>query len=152
MFLKSTVLGLLCLAMTATSTLQAQDFRALGTRRGALIGAVAGGLIGGHNDEVAAGIIAGGLVGGVTGRVIGNQMNARNYGYGGGYHAYQPQQTYYQPQPQVYVQPSYGYAQPRQIQYHRPAVQQYVPQQSYGYNGGGQFGHSVLQRGSYRGW
>ena len=145
MFLKSTVFGILCLALTATSTLEAQDFRSLGTRRGALVGAVAGGLIGGSNDEVAAGIIAGGLVGGAAGRVIGNQMNIRNYGYGTGYGgAYRPQQSYYQPRP-AYVQPSYGYAQPRYNGYQRS----YVPQ-SYGYDGGN-FGRSVIQ-GHYRGW
>ena len=109
MYLKTTLMALLFLAMTSVS-LEAQNISQILGRRGAVTGAVIGGIIGGQNDEVAAGIIAGGLVGGVTGRVVGNQVQRQAYG---GYiyaprTCYAQPQTYYAPQPQTYyARPTY---------------------------------------------
>jgi hypothetical protein len=177
MFLRTSILGLLCIALT-TSSLEAQDFRTLGTRRGAITGAVIGGLIGGKNDEVAAGIIAGGLIGGVTGRAIGNRMDANSYGYQQSYghqnygrsyaqpaynhygHYGQQQnfgraQTIVQPQPQIQYSNGYGdrgFNNGANYGYGQGGYNNQGNYQSYGqgnqgYSSHGFGGHSVLQRG-----
>jgi len=132
----------IALALLTVSALgvpaEAQNFRALGTRRGAVAGAVIGGIIGNQNNEAAAGIIVGGLVGGVAGRAIGNQQT-RNFNGGHG-QSYSSGRTYYQ-QP-TYQQPTYYPAQ----RYHAPPVQYYrQPTYAPRYHGGG-YGNS------YRGW
>ena len=99
--------GIACLAvmMFMATTVEAQDFRALSTRRGALIGAGLGAIAGAQNDEALAGIAIGGLVGGAAGRYVGNRLN---YDVGRAYNNGFAQGSYYQ-QPQYYSQPSYNY-------------------------------------------
>ena len=69
-----------------------------GTQRGAtlggLAGAVAGGLIGDHNDEAGAGAAIGGILGAVAGGVLGNASDKERV-------AYQQQQYYQQHQQQA---------------------------------------------------
>jgi hypothetical protein len=89
------------------------------TRRGAVAGAVIGGIVGNQNNEAAAGIILGGLVGGVAGRAISNNQERNYYGrsqgqtysYGANYYqqpTYYPQQQQFVPQVQYYQQPVYS--------------------------------------------
>ena len=98
--------GIACVAvmMFMSSTVEAQDFRTLGTRRGALIGAGLGAIAGAQNDEALAGIAIGGLVGGAAGRYIGNRIN---YDVGRAYNNGFVQGSY--AQPRYYSQPAYNY-------------------------------------------
>lgn len=69
-----------------------------GTQRGAtwggLAGAVAGGLIGDHNDNAGAGAAIGGIIGAVSGGILGNAADKERA-------AYQNQQYYQQQQQQI---------------------------------------------------
>lgn len=73
---RTSCLVVVFVAITATS-LQAQSYGTLGTRRGALAGAVIGGIVGNQNNEVGAGIAIGALVGGFSGRAYGNHLDYR---------------------------------------------------------------------------
>jgi hypothetical protein len=98
MYVRLSVLSILLVGLSISSA-QAQSFRTLGTRRGAIVGATFGGIIGGQNDEVAAGILAGGLIGAATGRFVGNRMDQRaaaQYSYP--QHSYSQNYSYAQPQ------------------------------------------------------
>lgn len=109
-------LGLLTVAALAVPA-DAQLIQNQLTRRGAVAGAVIGGIVGNQNNEAAAGIILGGLVGGVAGRAISNQQGRNYYGggqaynYGANYYqqpTYYPAQRQYVPQVQYYQQPVYA--------------------------------------------
>jgi hypothetical protein len=94
------------LALAGVSSAQAQMFRpSVGT--GAVVGAVAGGLIGGHNGDRWA---QGAIIGGVAGALIGAALTPQEYAYPS------PPPVY---QPPVYGQQVYGqqvYSQPQVIQ------------------------------------
>jgi uncharacterized protein YcfJ len=60
------------LAISLSSSLQAQSYRGEGAGLGGLTGALIGGVIGHQNDEVAEGALIGGAVGAIAGGVIGN--------------------------------------------------------------------------------
>ena len=111
-------LGLLTVAALAVPA-DAQLIQNQLTRRGAVAGAVIGGIVGNQNNEAAAGIILGGLVGGVAGRAISNHQGRSYYGgnqvpsynYGANYYqqpTYYPSQRYVAPQVQYYQQPVYS--------------------------------------------
>lgn len=88
-----TLLVTVSLALAGASAAQAQVFRpSVGAT--AAVGAVAGGLIGGHNGDRWA---EGAVIGGIAGAIVGAAM--------------QPQQQVYAPAP-VYQDPNYGYSQP----------------------------------------
>ena len=108
------------LIFSATQTAQAQSFSQLTTRRGAVAGAIIGGIAGNQNNETLAGVAIGGLVGGVTGRIIGNQ--AQNF-YGG--------RVYQQPRPVYYSQPRY-YSAPTYVPARSYSPNYYVPRRSCG--------------------
>ncbi len=59
---------------------QAQD---LSTRRGAVAGAIIGGLIGDQNDRAFTGVVVGGLVGAAAGNAVSRTRQAQQFGYGG---------------------------------------------------------------------
>src|SRR5829696_3892907 len=93
-----TILVTVSLALAGVSSVQAQIFRP-SVGNGAVVGAVAGGLIGGHNGDRWA---QGAVVGAAAGALIGAALT--------------PQQPVYSARPPVYQAPaSYGqqvYAQP----------------------------------------
>lgn len=114
------------IAVTATS-LHAQNFSTIGTRRGGLAGAVIGGIIGNQNNETGAGIAIGALVGGAAGRIYGNRLD------------YRQQQAYYNSQQLAYAQrraaaaQSYRYPSSygRRVYYPSGSVAYSRPQQVY---------------------
>jgi outer membrane lipoprotein SlyB len=83
--------------MAATpNVVQAQANTQRGATLGGLTGAIAGGLIGDHNDEAGAGAAIGGVVGAVAGGLLGNAKDKEN--------AYRQQQQRYYHQQQAQLQ------------------------------------------------
>jgi hypothetical protein len=128
-----TLLLTLSLATAALSTAQAEIYRPSVVRETTVLGAVAGALIGGHNnDHWAQGALIGAAAGAVIGSVV-DDSRPRGYGYGGRAEvAYAPvatcapAQVVYVPRPRVvYVQSC-----PPPVVYRRPVV--YVSR-GYGY-------------------
>src|SRR4051812_18327883 len=107
-----TLLVTLSIALAGVSSTQAQIFQP-SVGNGAVVGAVAGGLIGGHNHDRWA---EGAVLGGVAGALIGAAMS--------------PQQPVYQSPPPVYQAPVYGqqvygqqvYGQPGTVVQNAPVV------------------------------
>ena len=103
-----TILVTVSLALAGVSTTQAQVFRP-SVGGSAAVGAVAGGLIGGHNGDRWA---EGAVIGGVAGALIGAALTPREPVYTTPPPVYQSPASYGQ---QVYSQPAYGqpvYGQP----------------------------------------
>ena len=86
--------ALLVLVLPAAGA-RAQGNTQRGATFGGLAGAIAGGLIGDHNDEAGAGALIGGAVGAVTGGIIGNARDKEL--------AYSQSQMQYQAQQQQYA-------------------------------------------------
>lgn len=129
------------MAVGFCSTSDAQAYRTLGTRRGAIAGAIIGGIAGAQNDEALAGVAIGGLVGGVAGRVIGNNIDQNQFRGNN--------QTYYAPQRQYYAPQQQFYSQPRVQTY--STQQFYTPSGSTFHNGyhGGHYGTPVYRAPVY---
>ncbi|NNE01290.1 MAG: hypothetical protein HKN47_28590 [Pirellulaceae bacterium] len=82
-----------------TSVASAQTNKQRGATLGGLAGAVAGGLIGDHNDEAGAGAAIGGVIGAVAGGILGD-ANDKDAAIRSQQRYYQQQQLQYQQQQQ----------------------------------------------------
>lgn len=98
-------LSLATLCIVFTTRADGQNNTQRGATLGGLAGAVAGGLIGDHNDEAGAGAGIGAVVGAVAGGLLGNAAD-KDAAYARQQHYYrqQQQQAYYQQQRVAQVQ------------------------------------------------
>ena len=149
-YLKFTMVAFALLLFAAPSSVEAQSFQQLGTRRGVVGGAILGAIIGDQNNEAFAGAAIGGLVGGAIGNVSGRNLDQQFYG-GQSYARPVYQQPAYTP---VYSRPApsyYGGGFGPSVQYQRAPVR-VVP--SYGgYGGRPAYGGGYGRPGcASRGW
>lgn len=99
-----TLLVTISLAVAGVSSAQAQIFRPSAVGNGAVVGAVAGGLIGGHNgDRWAEGAVIGGVAGALIGAAV--SQPAPRYEQPPVYQQSTPQVVYTQPAPVVQSAP-----------------------------------------------